>query len=122
MEARDLIAEVARRHNVLLSPDDPALAVATVAELVLRETGRELEARLAELLAAHRQSQGAAIPLRMGDDAEGELENLAAIIRAAAADAARARLWAFAAAGLSGGIALGIVLVLTAPVWGTVFL
>lgn len=46
--------------------------------------------------------------------------NLASVVKAmcqAVDDTNKARRWAFAAAGLSGCIGLGIVLVLTAPVW-----
>ncbi|MGE5516700.1 MAG: hypothetical protein ACM31D_12865 [Bacteroidota bacterium] len=102
-----VIAEVAKRHRVILDRNDPILAVATILMMTLRQT------RAASL------SRQADTP--MWDDAAGELETLAAAIRMAAEDASKARLWAFIAAGLSGGIALGIVLVLTAPVWGTVF-
>lgn len=47
MDMDALITEVARRHRFVLSPDDPALAVVTLVELA----GRELEARLAQVLA-----------------------------------------------------------------------
>lgn len=99
-----VIAEVAKRHRIILDRNDPILAVATVLAMTLRQSGAGSVARQADS--------------SMWDDAAGELENLTATIRMAANDAAKARLWAFVAAGLSGGIALGIVLVLTAPVWG----
>lgn len=102
-----VIAEVAKRHRVVLDRNDPILAVATILMMTLRQTGAASSSRQADA--------------PMWDDAAGELEALTVAIRMAAEDASKARLWAFVAAGLSGGIALGIVLVLTAPVWGTVF-
>jgi hypothetical protein len=102
-----VIAEVAKRHRVILDRNDPILAVATILIMTLRQTRAASPSRQADS--------------PMWDDTAGELEALTVAIRTAAEDASKARLWAFIAAGLSGGIALGIVLVLTAPVWGTVF-
>lgn len=145
MDMDALITEVAKRHRFVLSPDDPALAVVTLVELA----GRELEARLAQVLAttdlSSKQTEVAVSGVQMACDrlarevatelrrqmdamnAQAREELTACLecavtdIRQAAHDATRARRGAFAAAGITGCIGLGIVLVLTAPVWGGVF-
>ena len=50
MDLEAIIAEVAKRHRFVLSPDDPVLATVTLSELVWRDAGNELEARLREVL------------------------------------------------------------------------
>lgn len=144
MDMDALIAEVAKRHRFVLSPDDPALAVVTLMALA----GHDLEARLAETLAAadlSERSEAALVQMQTACDRmvrdmatamRGQMEathararedmaaSLASAVEAmqdAVDDVNKARRWAFAAAGLSGCIGLGIVLVLTAPVWGAVF-
>ncbi|HLN24506.1 MAG TPA: hypothetical protein VK558_11030, partial [Patescibacteria group bacterium] len=47
MDLDVLIAEVAKRHRFVLSPDDPVLATVTLTELAWQEASRDLEARLA---------------------------------------------------------------------------
>ena len=44
-----LIAEVAKRHKILLDPDDPAFALITINEIVLSRTIGIVEARLKEM-------------------------------------------------------------------------
>ena len=44
-----LIAEVAKRHKILLDPDDPAFALITINEFVLSRTIGIVEARLKEM-------------------------------------------------------------------------
>ena len=44
-----LIAEVAKRHKILLDPDDPAFALITINEIVLSRAIAILEARLKEM-------------------------------------------------------------------------
>lgn len=100
LEPDAVIAEVAKRHRVILDRNDPILAVATILMMTLRQT------RAASL------SRQADTP--MWDDAAGELEALIVAIRTAAEDASNARLWAFIAAGLSGAI----VGILPAQIWG----
>ena len=43
-----LIAEVAKRHKILLDPDDPAFALITINEIVLSRAIAIVEAKLAE--------------------------------------------------------------------------
>jgi hypothetical protein len=43
-----LIAEVAKRHKILLDPDDPAVALVTINEIVLSRAIAIVEARLQE--------------------------------------------------------------------------
>jgi hypothetical protein len=43
-----LIAEVAKRHKILLDPDDPAFALITINEIVLSRAIAITEARLQE--------------------------------------------------------------------------
>lgn len=139
-----LIAEVAKRHRFVLSPDDPALAVITLMELA----GRELETRLAETLAAadlSGRSEAALVQVQTAcdrmvrdvaaamrgqmdaahaqarEDMAASLASAVEVMHDAVGDVNKARRGAFAAASLSGCIGLGIVLVLTAPVWGAVF-
>jgi Transcriptional activator TraM len=44
-----LIAEVAKRHKILLDPDDPAFALITINEIVLSRAIAIVEARLTEM-------------------------------------------------------------------------
>ena len=44
-----LIAEVAKRHKILLDPDDPAFALITINEIVLSRAIAIVEARLKEM-------------------------------------------------------------------------
>jgi hypothetical protein len=44
-----LIAEVAKRHNILLDPDDPAFALITMNEIVLSRAIAIVEAQLKEM-------------------------------------------------------------------------
>ncbi len=44
-----LIAEVAKRHKILLDPDDPAFALITINEIVLSRAIAIVEARLKEV-------------------------------------------------------------------------
>ncbi len=44
-----LIAEVAKRHRILLDPDDPAFALITINEIVLSRAIAIVEARLTEI-------------------------------------------------------------------------
>ena len=44
-----LIAEVAKRHKILLDPDDPAFALITINEIVLSRAIAIVEARLQEM-------------------------------------------------------------------------
>lgn len=44
-----LIAEVAKRHKILLDPDDPAFALITINEIVLSRAIAIVEARLREM-------------------------------------------------------------------------
>ena len=44
-----LIAEVAKRHKILLDPDDPAFALITLNEIVLSRAIAIVEARLKEM-------------------------------------------------------------------------
>ncbi len=44
-----LIAEVAKRHKILLDPDDPAFALITINEIVLSRAIAIVEARLGEM-------------------------------------------------------------------------
>ena len=44
-----LIAEVAKRHKILLDPDDPAFALITLNEIVLSRAVAIVEARLTEM-------------------------------------------------------------------------
>ena len=44
-----LIAEVAKRHKILLDPDDPAFALITINEIVLSRAIGIVEARLQEM-------------------------------------------------------------------------
>lgn len=44
-----LIAEVAKRHKILLDPDDPAFALITINEIVLSRAIAIVEAKLAEM-------------------------------------------------------------------------
>ncbi len=44
-----LIAEVAKRHKILLDPDDPAFALITINEIVLSRAIAVVEARLQEM-------------------------------------------------------------------------
>ena len=44
-----LIAEVAKRHKILLDPDDPAFALITINEIVLSRAIGIVEARLTEM-------------------------------------------------------------------------
>ena len=44
-----LIAEVAKRHKILLDPDDPAFALITINEIVLSRAIGAVEARLKEM-------------------------------------------------------------------------
>ena len=44
-----LIAEVAKRHKILLDPDDPAFALVTINEIVLSRAIAIVEARLTEM-------------------------------------------------------------------------
>ena len=44
-----LIAEVAKRHKILLDPDDPAFALITINEIVLSRAIAIVEARLEEM-------------------------------------------------------------------------
>lgn len=144
MDTETIIAEVAKRHGFVLSPDDPILATATVVEIAWRQAGAELETRMAALWSAAtvaERNEAASSRVQMACDRmvrdmtismRGQVEgahaqareemaaNLASVVEAmreAVDDANKARHWAFAAAGLSGCIGLGIVLVLTAPVW-----
>ena len=50
-----LIAEVAKRHKILLDPDDPAFALITINEIVLSRAIGIVEARLQEM--EHRLGQ-----------------------------------------------------------------
>jgi hypothetical protein len=43
-----LIAEVAKRHKILLDPDDPAFALITINEIVLSRAIAIVEAKLNE--------------------------------------------------------------------------
>jgi ABC-type branched-subunit amino acid transport system substrate-binding protein len=136
MDMEAIIAEVAKRHRFVLSPDDPVLATVTLSELVWQEAGRELEARLKATLdaailggvqkncdamvrdvAASLQTQLARSMAQSRQDWTVSLDEAVAAIQQAARDTARARLWAVVAAAISGAIAMGIVGVLTAPVW-----
>jgi hypothetical protein len=136
MDMEAIIAEVAKRHRFVLSPDDPVLATVTLSELVWQEAGRELEARLKATLdaailggvqrncdsmardvAASVQAQLVQRLTQSQREWTAAMDQAVATIEQTAQDTARARLWAAVAAGLSGAIALGIVGVLTAPVW-----
>jgi hypothetical protein len=49
LDVEALIAEVAKRHKILLAPEDPAFALVTLNELVLSRLVALLEARLAAM-------------------------------------------------------------------------
>ena len=48
MDVNRVIAEVAARHRVRLDPDDPALVLVTVAELMLAEAGADFRVAVRE--------------------------------------------------------------------------
>ncbi len=48
-DRKALIAEVAKRHKILLDPDDPAFALITINEIVLSRAIAIVEARLEEM-------------------------------------------------------------------------
>ncbi len=48
-DRKALIAEVAKRHKILLDPDDPAFALITINEIVLSRAIAIVEARLTEM-------------------------------------------------------------------------
>ena len=48
-DRKALIAEVAKRHKILLDPDDPALALITINEIVLSRAIAIVEAKLEEM-------------------------------------------------------------------------
>jgi len=50
IDVQRVIAEVAARHNILLTPDDAAFALVTMNELVLEELVDRVEARIRESL------------------------------------------------------------------------
>lgn len=51
MDVRELIGEIARRHNVLVSADDPVFIGVTLNELVLAEHLKRIEAAIARATA-----------------------------------------------------------------------
>ena len=61
IDVRRLIAEVAARHNLLLNPDDPAIALVTMNKLILDdaiETAQEqIRATIAEFDASMRKAE-----------------------------------------------------------------
>lgn len=59
MNVQDLIGEVARRHNVLVDPEDPVFVAVTLNELLLAEHVQEVQAALerAEQVAEHATSR-----------------------------------------------------------------
>ncbi len=59
MNVQDLIGEVARRHNVLVDPEDPVFVAVTLNELLLAEHVQKLQAALnrAELVTQHATSR-----------------------------------------------------------------
>jgi hypothetical protein len=164
MDLEAIIAEVAKRHRFVLSPDDPVLVTVTLTELAWREAARDLETRLSEVLeTAHRdwaaelqasstgidglsqrtedaltaalgrvqiscdgmvRTVGASLQTQLAQAVAhsqrgwaAALDEAVSAVQQAAQDTARARHWAMIAAAVSGAIALGIVGVLTAPVW-----
>ena len=62
MDVNRVIAEVAARHRVRLDPDDPALVLVTVAELMLAEARSEF--RVAVRDAARELAMEAVVPRR----------------------------------------------------------
>ena len=62
-----LIAEVAKRHKILLDPDDPAFALITINEIVLSRAIAIVEAQLKEMVSEVCSHLGAA-----GRDSEGD--------------------------------------------------
>jgi hypothetical protein len=66
MDTGKLIGEVARRHQVLLDPDDPVLVMGTVSEMAMEPTvermetiAREVQATVAQCAALVREIRGA---------------------------------------------------------------
>ncbi len=59
MNVQDLIGEVARRHNVLVDPEDPVFVAVTLNELLLAEHVQKVQAALdrAEQVAQHATSR-----------------------------------------------------------------
>ncbi len=59
MNVRDLIGEVARRHNVLVDPEDPVFVAVTLNELLLADHVQKLQAALdrAEMKTDHATSR-----------------------------------------------------------------
>jgi hypothetical protein len=48
LDTKVIIAEVAKRHNVLLDPRDPALLVVSIAEIVFDEASQRIATAVAE--------------------------------------------------------------------------
>ena len=59
MKVQDLIGEVAKRHNVLVDPQDPVFVAVTLNELLLAEHVQKVEAALerAQQMTAHASSR-----------------------------------------------------------------
>ena len=62
-----LIAEVAKRHKILLDPDDPAFALITINEIVLSRAIAIVEAKLEEM-----EQRLAQISAKAGRDGESD--------------------------------------------------
>ena len=58
MDTGKLIGEVARRHQVLLDPDDPVLVMGTVSEMAMEPTVERMEAIAREVQATASQCAG----------------------------------------------------------------
>jgi hypothetical protein len=58
LDVKQITAEVAARHGILLKGDDPALLLVTINELVLERSLDVLEARIRRLMGELQQSVG----------------------------------------------------------------
>ncbi len=91
MDVQQLIGEVARRHNVLVTPEDPIFVAVTLNELLLAQHVQELQAAVAAAArtAAAASFEGSKTAARLGD----QVKQLQAVLeRAARASGAPAQL------------------------------